>query len=122
MSEEVHERVKRLTAQRKFQVYLETRDPNAPVGEILRRYGLHLADLRQIEQAVQEGAISALKIRASRSGNLPDVTPQMYEQVVRELREKEKALADLTVEYQLFKKKESWELAQEKKTRLSRPI
>lgn len=122
MSEEVHERVKRLTAQRKFQVYLETRDPNAPVGEILRRYGLHLADLRQIEQAVEEGAISALKIRASRSGNLRDVTPQMYEQVVRELREKEKALADLTVEYQLFKKKESWELAQEKKMRLSRPI
>ena len=122
MSEEVHERVKRLTAQRKFQVYLETRDPNAPVGEILRRYGLHLADLRQIEQAVEEGAISALKIRASRSGNLRDVTPKMYEQVVRELREKEKALADLTVEYQLFKKKESWELAQEKKMRLSRPI
>ena len=120
MSEEVHERVKRLTAQRKFQVYLETRDPNAPVGEILRRYGLHLADLRQIEQAVEEGAISALKIRGARHGGLREVPPQEHEQLIRELRAKEKALADLTVEYQLFKKKESWELEQEKKRKSSR--
>src|SRR3990170_1267928 len=100
MSDETHERPKRLTAQRKFQVYLETRDPNAPVGEILRRYGLHLADLRQIEQAVEEGAISALKIRGARHGGLREVPPQEHEQLIRELRAKEKALADLTVEYQ----------------------
>ena len=93
MSDETHERPKRLTAQRKFQVYLETRDPNALTGEILRRYGLHLADLREIEQAVEQGAISSLKIRGSRRGGLPEVTPKEYEQVVRELREKEKAQA-----------------------------
>ena len=37
----------RLTAARKLELYLATRSPEAPVGEILRQYGLHLDDLRQ---------------------------------------------------------------------------
>src|SRR3990172_5631039 len=32
----------RLTAQRKLALYLATRAPDAPVGELLREYGLHL--------------------------------------------------------------------------------
>lgn len=35
----------RLTAERKFRIFLETRKEDAPVGEILRKYGLTLADL-----------------------------------------------------------------------------
>ena len=42
MSEELNQRPKRLTARRKFQLYLETRNPDANIGEILRRYGVHL--------------------------------------------------------------------------------
>lgn len=38
----------RLTAQRKLELYLATRAPDAPVGEILREYGVHLDDLREI--------------------------------------------------------------------------
>ena len=34
-----NQRPKRLTAQRKFELYLGTRAPEAPLGEILRRYG-----------------------------------------------------------------------------------
>lgn len=34
----------RLTAERKFRIFLETRKEDAPVGEILRKYGLTLAD------------------------------------------------------------------------------
>ena len=37
----------RLTAQRKLELYQATRAPEAPVGEILRQYGLHLDDLRE---------------------------------------------------------------------------
>jgi len=33
-----NQRPKRLTAQKKFELYLETRAPEAPIGEILRRY------------------------------------------------------------------------------------
>ena len=39
----------RLTAKRKFQVYLEPRVPGANVGEILRRFELPVNDLRRIE-------------------------------------------------------------------------
>ena len=42
----------RLTASRKLELYLATRSPEAPVGEILRQYSLHLDDLRQIEQTM----------------------------------------------------------------------
>jgi len=34
-------------AGRKLELYQATRAPEAPVGEILRQYGLHLDDLRQ---------------------------------------------------------------------------
>ncbi|MBC8450560.1 MAG: hypothetical protein H8D78_22730 [Chloroflexi bacterium] len=36
-----NQRPKRLTAQKKFELYLETRGSEAPLGEILRRYGVH---------------------------------------------------------------------------------
>lgn len=99
-------RVKRLTAQRKFEVYLATRDPKAPIGEILRKYGLHLADLRRIEETVENSAIAGLKVHAGNQKRTKDVTLEKYDQVCHELLEKEKALADLTVEHQLLKKKD----------------
>lgn len=34
-----------------------TRQPGANAGEILRRHGLHLNDLRQIEGAVEQAAV-----------------------------------------------------------------
>ncbi|NIT79262.1 MAG: hypothetical protein GWN12_17115, partial [Thermoplasmata archaeon] len=55
---------RRLTARRKFQVFMDTRGKEAPVGEILRRWGLSLEDLREIERVVEEGAIGALKVRS----------------------------------------------------------
>jgi hypothetical protein len=121
MSNENQERPKRLTAQRKFQIYLETRTPDAPVGEIMRRNGLMLAALREIEETVEQAAIAALKINGTRKALPADVPPEEYARVARELQEKEKALADLTVEYQLFKKKQAWESEQERKRRSSRP-
>ena len=120
MSDENQERPKRLTAQRKFQIYLETRAPDAPVGEIIRRNGLMLADLREVEETVEQAAIAALKINGTRKALPADVPPEEYARVANELQEKVKALADLTVEYQLFKKKQIWESEQERKRKSSR--
>jgi hypothetical protein len=117
--EEKKERPKRLTAQRKYQIYLETRGPDAPIGEILRHYGIHLNDLRKIEETVESASIAALKTRSGKRAMKRDVTPEEYDQVIKELREKEKALADLAVEYQLFKKKEALELERERKRKSS---
>ena len=101
------ERRQRLTARRKFQVYLETRQPGANVGEILRRHGIHLNDLRQIEGAVEQAAVEALTGRRNGRRAPAGVSREAYEALMRELHEKEQALAQLTVEYTLLKKTHS---------------
>jgi hypothetical protein len=94
---------KRLTAERKLEVYLATRDPNAPVGEILRKAGMTLEELRQIEGTVESGALAALKVQGQSSQSGP-ISWEEYKRVVAELKEKEQALAEMGVEYTLLKK------------------
>ena len=93
-------RALRLTAQRKLELYLATRPAEAPLGELLRQYGVHLDDLRQIEQTVERAALAALKVQG-RHGRLPRVL-----QLEPELGEKTAALAELSVAYTLLEKKE----------------
>jgi hypothetical protein len=96
----------RLTAQRKLALYLATRPPDAPVGELLREYGLHLDDLRQIEQTVESAALAALKVNG-RHGRLPrEVSPERTLQLEQELSEKTRALAELSVAFTVLEKKE----------------
>ncbi len=96
----------RLTAQRKLELYQATRVPDAPLGEILRQYSVHLDDLRQIEQTVESAALAALKAQG-RHGRLPTlVTPERVQQLEQEVNEKLQALAELSVAYTLLEKKE----------------
>jgi len=96
----------RLTAQRKLELYLASRDPQAPLGDILRQYGVHLDDLREIEHTIEGAALTALKVQG-RHGRLPiDVSPERVLQLERELREKTAALAELSVAYTLLEKKD----------------
>jgi len=64
------ERRPRLTTARKFELYLATRSADAPLGEILRQYGVHLDDLRAIERVVESSALAGLKAQ-SRHGRQP---------------------------------------------------
>lgn len=96
----------RLTAKKKFEIYLETRGENAPVGEILRQHGLHLSDLRIIEEAIEFGAIESLKRRGNKAKNAEPVSAEDYNALLSQLEQKEKALADLAVEFTLLKKKD----------------
>ena len=98
----------RMTAQRKLEVYRKTRDANAPIGEILREYGLHLDDLRQIEATVESAALAALKVHGSHH-KLPravDVTPERVARLEQEIREKTQALAELSVAFITLEKKD----------------
>jgi hypothetical protein len=100
------ERRPRLTAARKFELYLATRSPDAPLGEILRQYGVHLDDLRAIEQTVESSALAGLKAQA-RHGRLPtDLSPERVQQLEQEVAEKTRALAELSVSYTVLEKKE----------------
>jgi transposase-like protein len=86
---------KRMTAKRKLEVYMEMYWKDANVGEILRRYGLHLNDLKRIEMLVEHAALTALN--GSRRG--PEADPQAdreYAELVAELAQTENTLAVLT--------------------------
>ena len=48
---------RRLSAEKKFQIYLEAQRSDQPVGEILRREGLYATDLTRIREQVREGAL-----------------------------------------------------------------
>ncbi|MDO9128887.1 MAG: hypothetical protein Q7U34_03385 [Anaerolineales bacterium] len=100
------ESCRRLTAARKFELYLATRSPEAPLGEILRQYGIHLDDLRRIEQTAESAALAGLKAE-SRHGRQPtDLSPARVQQLENELAEKTCALAELSVAFTLLEKKE----------------
>ena len=102
----------RLTAQRKLELYLATRAPDAPVGEILREHGLHLDDLREIEQTIESAALAALKVRGRHGRRPRDVSPERTLQLEQELSEttagrgSRRALAELSVAFTVLEKKE----------------
>ena len=96
----------RLTAQRKLELYLATRLPEAPVGELLRQYGVHLDDLREIEQTVESAALAALKVRGRHGRQPADVSPDRVLSLEQELTEKTRALAELSVAFTVLEKKE----------------
>jgi hypothetical protein len=96
----------RLTAQRKLELYLATRAPEAPIGELLRQAGVHLDDLREIERTIESAALAALKVKG-RHGRLPtDVSPERLLRLEQELTEKTHALAELSVAFTVLEKKE----------------
>jgi len=100
---------RRLTAKRKFEIYMEVKKEGAKIGEILRREGIHLNDLRVIEEQVERGAIGALKMKGPGRTIRKKVDPIEHDQLKQELREKEKALSDLLVEHSLLKKRDALE-------------
>jgi transposase-like protein len=92
-----------LTPEKKYQIFLETQRGDTPVGEILRREGLYSSDLVRIREQVKKGATAQLAIKPGRKKDV--VSADVYEALKRELAEKERALADLSVELTLLRKK-----------------
>jgi transposase-like protein len=99
-----------LSPEKKFQIFLESQSGKTPVGEILRREGIYSTDLTRIRQRVKEGALERL---AERPGaKKKTVSQEDYDALKSELEEKERALADLSVELAILRKKTnggSWE-------------
>ena len=92
-----------LSAEKKFQIYLETQRPDQPVGEILRREGMFSTDLDRIRQQVREGALLRLGAKPGRKVEL--VSTESYEKLKADLEEKERALAEQAVELAILRKK-----------------
>jgi transposase-like protein len=92
-----------LSAEKKFQIYLEAQGSDQPIGELLRREGLFSTDLARIRQHVKEGALQRLGAKPGKKRNLVDT--EACEAIKRELQDKERALADLAVELAILRKK-----------------
>ena len=92
-----------LSAEKKFQIYLEAQGNAQPVGALLRREGLFSTDLARIRQQVKEGALQRLSAKPGKKPN--QVDSEAYDALKHELQEKERALADLTVELAILRKK-----------------
>lgn len=92
-----------LTAEKKFQIYLEAQASDKPVGELLRREGLYSTDLARIRQQVKEGALQRLSAKPGHKQG--QISTEAYEAIKHELQEKERALADLSVELAILRKK-----------------
>jgi transposase-like protein len=92
-----------LSAEKKFQIYLETQRPDQPVGEILRREGMFSTDLAWIHQQVREGALLRLSAKPGRKEE--SVSTEAYDKLKAELVEKERALANQAVELAILRKK-----------------
>ena len=99
-----------LSPEKKFQIYLESQRGESPVGEILRREGIYSTDLTRIREKVKAGALEHLAARPG--AKKKTVSQDDYDALRRELEEKERALADLSVELAVLRKKTnggSWE-------------
>ena len=101
---------KYLSVEKKWEIFLECSNPDAKIGEILRKHGLYASDLQNIRKAVKDGALSELAIR-SKPGKkkITTIPKEEYERLQDELSEKEKALAELSVLFTMLKKKTNLE-------------
>lgn len=99
-----------LSPEKKYQIFLESQRGESPVGEILRREGIYSTDLNRIRNKVKEGALEHLAARPG--AKKKTVSQEEYDALKHELEEKERALADLSVELAVLRKKTnggSWE-------------
>jgi len=94
---------KKLTAQEKWRVFLETSVKDAPVGEILRRYGVYSSELTKIRRQVESGALKELGVNRN-SKKTQTVPYTQYVKLEAEFTAKEKALAQMSEEYLVLKK------------------
>ena len=93
-----------LTAEKKFDLFLESCRSPGQVGEILRREGLYHTDLARIRSVVKEGALAALRSVRPGKRQKPPVSAEVHEALLREKEEVERALASLAMENQALKK------------------
>ena len=94
-----------LSAEKKYQILEEIKAHPDKKGEILRREGLYRSDLLRYEEAAKEGAIKELRNSVPGRKKVKEVPLEEHEKIKAELERKEKALADLTVEHMILKKK-----------------
>lgn len=96
------------SAQEKYRVVLEAASiADADLGEFLRKKGLHAAQLEEWRAVTAEAAQVALGSSRKGGRGLEKIDPRRVRELERELRRKEKALAEMAALVALKKKLET---------------
>lgn len=90
---------RRLTPEEKLEIFLEVQRGEITKAEIMRRHGIHAAQLARIEKRGLEGALAALK-EDRRKKSDPE-----KEALTREIERLKSALTEQSVEVTLLRKK-----------------
>ena len=96
---------RRLSAEEKWNIYQQCESPGVKIGEVLRAHGLYSSDLQLIRREVREGALERLSKSRPGRKKVQFVPVEERDQLKRELEQKEKALAELSVMFTSLKKK-----------------
>jgi transposase-like protein len=100
MGEPVRKR-RHLSAEEKYQIFLEASRGEVPVAEVLRKWAIHSSDLQRIRETVRQGAVKEFRARKSRK---PLVSAHEVEQLRAEKARLEQTLIEQSVELMLLKK------------------
>ncbi len=98
--EEPGRKRRRITAEEKLEIFREAQRGEITKAEIMRRHGIHSAELARIEKRGLEGALAALK--EDRRKKKPDPEKVALATEVDRLKE---ALTEQSVEVTLLRKK-----------------
>jgi transposase-like protein len=90
---------RRITPEEKLEIFCEVQKGNITKAEVMRRHGIHSAELARIEKRGREGALTALKEDRRKK---PDPEKDALEREVARLKE---ALTEQSVEVTLLRKK-----------------
>jgi len=97
---------RKLSGEKKYTLVEEIKQSSSNKSEILRREGLYSADIRRLEEIAKEGAIKALnESHPGRRKKQQNISPGEHERLKRDLKRKDMALAELSVEFTILKKK-----------------
>src|SRR4030067_3222114 len=92
-----------LTAEKKFDLFVESCRSPGRVGEMLRREGLYHTDLARIRAVVEGGGLNALRSVRPGRNKKPSVPAEAHAALLREEEGGEEALASLAMENQGLK-------------------
>lgn len=93
-------RRRKLSAEDKFQIFLEASRGDVPVAAVLRKWGIYSSDLARIRQQVRRAALEALA-----RGNGKAKEDRRIVQLKGEKARLEEAIKELAIENTLLRKK-----------------
>ena len=96
----------RLSAEEKWSISQKCKQPGVKIGEVLQQHGLYSSDLQLIRREAKEAALERLSRSRPGRQKVTTVPIEERDRLKKELKEKENALAELSVMFTTLKKSE----------------